>query len=77
MKRTMRKLLAVAIVAALVFGAWALGRREGIRHTIEDGHMFITSWDDCPADVPGGAEADLLMWIYLDGESHPHGLTIG
>ena len=41
MKKTMKLTAAVVLVALLLTSAWAIGRREGIRHAVEDSHVWM------------------------------------
>ena len=65
------KLTAAAVLAALLLtGAWALGRREGVRHTIEDSCVWILDCDE-------HEDYDLDINIELDDNWYVHSCYIG
>lgn len=69
----MKKIMLFVSVAALLVGAFLLGRFDGIRHAVEDSELWIVEFDD--PDIPGNY--DLRIWIDLDGQSFEHFGYIG
>ena len=60
------KLTAVAVLATLLLtGAWTLGRREGIRHAVEDSSVWILDWSE-------NDNHDIEVGIELDDEWYVH-----
>ena len=70
MKKALR-FTAVAVLAAMMLtGAWAIGRREGIRHAIEDSSVWVLDWDE-------QGDHDLDISIELDDDWYAHSCYIG
>lgn len=65
------KLTAAAVLAALLLtGAWTLGRREGVRHAVEDSHLWILEWDE-------HEDYDLDIHIEIDDNWYVHSCYVG
>ena len=70
MKKAIKLTAAAVLVALLLTGAWAFGRREGIRHAIEDSQVWILDWDE-------HEDYDLDINIELDDNWYVHSCYIG
>ena len=46
MKKAIKLTAAATLAALLLTGAWTLGRREGVRHAIEDSYVWILDLDE-------------------------------
>ena len=65
------KLTAAAVLAALLLTTvWTLGRREGVRHAVEDSSVWILGWEEHEA-------YDLDISIELDDNWYVHSCYIG
>ena len=65
------KWTAVAVLAVLLLtGVWAAGRREGIRHTIEDSELWVLEQNE-------GDGYDFDVEIELDDNWYIHKCFIG
>lgn len=62
----MKKLIAVLLVAGL---AWYIGFRNGIRHVVADGEIWLNEY-------VRPAQGDWLINVTVDGETYPQSLWI-
>ena len=46
MKKAIRLTVAAVLAVLLLTGAWAAGRREGVRHALEDSYVWIQDWEE-------------------------------
>jgi len=74
----MKKLLFAAALFALLACAFCAGRREGVRHAIEDSEIFtVTCYNpDAPEDSAWNGY-DQCIYIDLDGQIYAHGMYQG
>ena len=74
----MKKLLFTVALLALLAFAFCAGRREGVRHAIEDSEIFtVTRYNpDVPEESAWG-EYDQCIYIDLDGQIYAHGMYQG
>lgn len=74
----MKKLLFIVALLALLACAFCVGRREGVRHAIEDSEIFtVTCYNpDAPEDSAWG-EYDQCIYLDLDGQIYAHGMYQG
>lgn len=74
----MKKLLIAFALFALLACAFCAGRREGVRHAIEDSEIFtVTCYNpDAPEDSAWG-DYDQCIYIDLDGQVYAHGMYQG
>ena len=70
MKKAMKLTAAAVLAALLLTGAWAAGRRAGVRHAIEDSHVWILDWSE-------HEDYDLDINIELDDNWYIHSCYIG
>ena len=77
MKKTIVSAIAAAIIAALLFGFYQAGRREGIRHAIEDSAIWTVEVYDPDNDAHPLDDFDQIIFIDLDGDLYEHGMFQG
>ena len=70
MKKALKLTAAAVLAALLLTGAWAAGRREGVRHALEDSYVWILDWDE-------HEHSDLDINIELDDNWYVHSCTVG
>ena len=70
MKKALKLTAAAVLVALLLTGAWAAGRREGVRHALEDSCVWILDWDE-------HEDSNLDINIELDDNWYVHSCTVG
>lgn len=70
MKRAIKLTAAAVLAILLLTGAWAVGRREGVRHALEDSYVWILDWDE-------HEHSDLDINIELDDNWYVHSCTVG
>ena len=74
----MKKLLFAVALFALLACAFCAGRREGIRHAIEDSEIWtVTCYNPDNPDESAWNGYDQLIYIELDGELYAHGMYQG
>lgn len=66
----MKRILIAAAIIALIAVAFLAGRREGIRHALDDAEYWVLDFDE-----HDGYDWDLH--IYLDGEHYVNGMFVG
>ena len=77
---TKQRLLLAYIMSALIFAlgivaGYHVGRKDGIRHAIEDSEIYATERYD--PDRPEASEwngYDLRVYIEIDGKTYEHGV---
>lgn len=76
MKRMIAAALALVLVAACAFAA---GRKEGIRHAIEDAEIWTVECynPNAPYDTARADGYDQTIYIDLDGQTYEHGMHQG
>lgn len=70
--------ITMALIIALAATMFYAGRKEGIRHAIEDSEIYATERYD--PDRPDASEwngYDLKIFIDLDGRTYEHGAYQG
>ena len=74
----MKKLLAIAMILSLAF-MYQMGRKEGIRHAMEDSTIWtVELYDpDNPDENTRPDGTDQTIYIDLDGEIWEHGMYQG
>ena len=70
MKKAIKLTAAATLAALLLTGAWTLGRREGVRHAIEDSYVWILDLDEHENN-------SLDINIALDDNWYVHSCNIG
>ena len=70
MKKALKLTAAAVLTALLLTGAWAAGRREGVRHALEDSYIWILDREE-------HEDYDLDINIELDDTWYVHSCYIG
>ena len=70
MKKAIKLTAAATLAALLLTGAWTFGRREGVRHAIEDSYMWIF-------DLEEHENNSLDINVALDDNWYVHSCNIG
>ena len=74
----MKKLLFTVSLLALLACAFCAGRREGVRHAIEDSEIFtVTCYNPDAPEESAWNGYDQCIYIDLDGQTYEHGMHQG
>lgn len=74
----MKRLFAAVAVVLLLACAFCAGRREGVRHAIEDSEIWtVTCYNPDDPDDSAWNGYDQCIYIDLDGQTYEHGMHQG